>query len=61
MSRRKPARTGGVILALAPSRAALDAILEEDPFHREGIADYEVVEFLPMMAATRFADLIVPT
>jgi len=61
ISGRRPARTGGVIVAQAASRAALDAILQQDPFYREGVADYEVVEFLPMMAGERFADFIVPT
>lgn len=60
MSGRKPDRSGGVILAMAPDRATLDGILGGDPFWREGVARYEVVEFLPQMAAERFQDLIVP-
>lgn len=60
LSGRKLPRTGGVILAQAESRAALDEILREDPFHREGIAEYEVVEFQPVMSAERFADLVPP-
>ena len=47
MSGRKPDRSGGVILALAQSRDALDEILRGDPFWREDVARYEVVEFLP--------------
>ena len=60
MSGRKPDRSGGVILALAPDRVKLDGILQQDPFWREGVARFEVVEFLPQMAAERFQDLIVP-
>lgn len=60
MSGRKPDKSGGVILALAENRARLDEILAADPFWREAIAKYEVVEFLPQMAAERFADFIVP-
>lgn len=60
LSGRKPDRSGGVILALAPDRAALDDILRQDPFWREGVARFDVVEFLPQMAAERFKDLIVP-
>jgi uncharacterized protein YciI len=60
MSGRKPDRSGGVILAIAGDRAELDTILSGDPFWREGVARYEVVEFLPQMAAQRFQDLIVP-
>jgi uncharacterized protein YciI len=59
MSGRKPDRSGGLILAQAESRAALDAILSGDPFWREAVATYEIVEFLPMMSAPRFADFIV--
>ena len=44
--RREP-RTGGVILARAQSRGALETILADDPFSREGAAAYEVIEFIP--------------
>ena len=43
-------RIGGVIVAAGMARQALDAILEEDPFYREGVAQYQVVEF----EATKF-------
>ena len=60
MSGRKPDRSGGVILAMAPDRGTLDTILAGDPFWRNAVARYEVVEFLPQMAAEKFQDLIVP-
>lgn len=41
---RKP-RTGGVILAQGMRREQLDAILAQDPFQREGVANYGVIEF----------------
>lgn len=50
---RKP-RTGGVILATAPSREQLDAILAQDPFHRERVAHYSVIEFEPTKHVTGF-------
>lgn len=50
-SGRKVPRTGGVILARAASRDALDAFLEEDPFKRHAIAAVTVTE----MAAGRWA------
>jgi len=59
MSGRKLDKSGGLILALAESRARLDEILAADPFWREAVAEYDVVEFLPQMAAERFADFIV--
>lgn len=44
-------RVGGVIMMKADSRAAVDAIISEDPFHVNGIADYQIVEFTPTMFA----------
>ena len=44
-------RVGGVIMMKADSRATIDAIIAEDPFHINGIADYQVVEFSPTMVA----------
>ncbi len=38
-------RTGGVILVGDMDRAAVEAMLEEDPFAREGVSSYEIVEF----------------
>ena len=57
MSGRKEPRTGGVILATAASRAEVEGIVQNDPFHREQIAEYEIVEFVPSMAATQLAHL----
>jgi len=45
-------RAGGVIMLKADSRDAVDAILSQDPFNINGIADYQVVEFTP----TKFCD-----
>jgi len=45
-------RTGGVILARPMERATLDAILAEDPFHREKRASYRIVEFTPSKFAS---------
>lgn len=60
VSGRKVPRTGGVILARAGSREFLAAILEEDPFHRAGAADYAVTEFQPTKAAEALAGLLPP-
>ena len=43
----KVPRTGGVIIATAESAEALQAALERDPFHSEGIASFTVTEFRP--------------
>ena len=60
LSGRTEPRTGGVILARAQTRAEIETIVLGDPFNREGIARYEIVEFLPSMADTLFAQLKVP-
>ncbi len=59
LSGRKEPRTGGVILAQADSRSDVEAIIRQDPFHREGIAEYTLVEFLPSLAAPPLAHLTV--
>lgn len=40
-------RIGGVILAKNLSREELDVVLNEDPFYREQLATYQVIEFSP--------------
>lgn len=47
ISGRQTPPTGGVVIANAESRAQLDEILAQDPFAIEGIADYEIYEFVP--------------
>ncbi len=45
-ARRDPA-TGGVLIARAPDRAALEAVVAEDPYVRAGVARAEIVAFNP--------------
>jgi uncharacterized protein YciI len=45
-------RIGGVILVRGMSRQQLDDVLAEDPFHRERLAQYQVIEFDPTKFAT---------
>ena len=42
-------RVGGVIMIKANNREAVDAIISEDPFHINDIANYQIVEFTPTM------------
>lgn len=42
-------RIGGVIMIKADNRAAVDTIISQDPFNINGIADYQIVEFIPTM------------
>jgi len=58
-SGRQVPRKGGVILAVSPSREALAALMERDPFVSEGLARFEIVEFRTSLhhpALARFAD-----
>jgi len=45
VSGRKIPRDGGIILAVADTREQIQAIVEEDPFHRHGLADFRIIEF----------------
>jgi uncharacterized protein YciI len=58
LSGRKNPRTGGVILSTLSNREQLDMILTEDPFLRENIAKYEVIEILPTKASQEFEFLL---
>jgi len=58
VSGRRNPRTGGVILATAPSREAMDRLVEADPFHVAGVATHTVVEFQPSLAAHDLTRLI---
>lgn len=49
MSGPRNPRIGGVIMIKADSGEAVNAILSQDPFNINGIADYQVVEFTPTL------------
>ncbi len=54
VSGRRVPRTGGVILARARDRETLERILAEDPFHREKLAEFQVIEFSASMCHPDF-------
>lgn len=45
VSGRKIPREGGIILATGTTRDEMQAIIENDPFVRQGLADFRIVEF----------------
>jgi uncharacterized protein YciI len=45
VSGRKVPRDGGIILANGADRAAIEAIVQQDPFVAGGLADYRLIEF----------------
>lgn len=53
-SGRKVPRTGGVILSKVKDRKELELVLERDPFYKNNVAEYEVIEFIPTMVAEGF-------
>jgi uncharacterized protein YciI len=55
-SGRKNPRTGGVILVYNIDRAGLEKLIEEDPFYKNGVADYEITEVVPTKFAQAFAE-----
>ncbi len=57
---RKP-RTGGIIIAMTKDRDYLEAILKEDPYHKADIADYSILEFIPVKHRDELTSLILKT
>ena len=45
VSGRKIPRDGGIILAVGKSRQEIETLIQEDPFHQHGLADFRVIEF----------------
>ena len=45
VSGRKIPRDGGIILAVGKSREEIERIAAQDPFCRQGLADFRVIEF----------------
>jgi uncharacterized protein YciI len=45
VSGRKIPRDGGIILAVGANRQEIEAIVAEDPFVRDGLADARIIEF----------------
>lgn len=47
ISGRKIPRDGGIILSHITDKNQLLKIIEKDPFKINGLADYEIIEFVP--------------
>lgn len=46
-SGRKIPRTGGIILSNVENESELKKIIGKDPFKKNDLADYEMIEFVP--------------
>lgn len=55
---RKEPRTGGILLSRHNSLAALQQLLDSDPFIQKGVATYSVTEFSPVMASPEYSSLL---
>lgn len=54
VSGRKTPREGGIILAVGGSHEEIEAIVREDPFVAQGLAEFRIIEF---RASQRAADI----
>lgn len=51
-------RQGGVILVRAESRAEVEALIAEDPFHQKGLAEYQIIEFVARATSPALAAFV---
>lgn len=51
-------RTGGVILALAGSKAELENIIRQDPIYEHKLAEFKITEFLTSLHHPDLKDLL---
>ena len=58
LTARQVPLVGGIILATGGTEEDMVAMLEEDPFKRSGMAEYEVLEYAPVRAAEGVEGLI---
>lgn len=57
-SGRQEPRTGGIIICKAKDKSEVSSMILEDPFYKNGIAEYETIEFLPTKYAEGFENFI---
>lgn len=60
-SGRKIPRTGGIILCNCDTKQEAEKITEQDPFFREDIAQYNIVEFVPSKSLDSFKAILEET
>jgi len=51
VSGRKIPRDGGIIIAVGASRDEIQTIIQQDPFHSHGLADFRIIEFRASQSA----------
>ncbi len=50
-SGRKVPRTGGIIMSQIKDRSELEKVIQDDPFYKNQLADYDIIEFIPSMTS----------
>ena len=54
----KEPRIGGIIICRAHDRQEVEQMILEDPFSREMVANYEIIEFTPSKYELAFAPVV---
>lgn len=57
-SGRQEPRTGGIIICKAKDKSEVNSMILEDPFYKNGIAEYEIIKFVPTNYAKGFEKFI---
>jgi len=55
---RKIPRTGGILISKHASEQALKQVLDLDPFINSGAVSYSITEFIPVMAAKEYENIL---
>ena len=58
LSGRKEPRTGGIILSPITDKELLMEIIQQDPFYKHQLADYNLIEFTPSKASEALSSLL---
>jgi len=57
-SGRQNPRTGGIILVNSNDKEEIINMIQEDTFSKEGLADYQIIEFTPTKCDERFSQFL---
>lgn len=60
-SGRKNPRTGGIILCNSSTKENVEQLIKNDPFFKEKIARYEIIEFIPSKYLPSFQAILEET
>lgn len=51
-------RTGGIIITLIKDRQMVEAIIHEDPYYKNDVASYSLIEFDPLLHNDKIKGLL---